>query len=127
MLRCPCLTSEDCELDQTCFGGQYPHGGYCWPADEGPPDFQCEEGGCGQSFFTNDGGSYCEHYALSGTARCMPEACDGITAQVCSEQGLICDASGTECMNECGWDDDCSDGWPVQMACGPSLTCEFQP
>lgn len=49
MLGCPCAESNQCGTDLQCFGGNFPLGGYCW-TDQGPPDFQCEQGRCGQSF-----------------------------------------------------------------------------
>lgn len=116
-LGCPCVESEDCGLDLTCFGGQYPHGGFCWPADQGPPDFHCAEGGCGQEFWGPDGGAYCEHYPPSGPARCMPQRCDDVPARACAEQDLICDINGPDCADECQSTDDCDVGWPTGTIC----------
>ena len=117
MLGCPCIESEDCGLDMTCFGGQFPQGGFCWPADDGPPSFQCEQGACGQEFWGPDGGSYCEHYPPSGQARCMPQRCEEIPAMACAEQGLICDSTGDACANECDSSADCDVGWPDDTVC----------
>lgn len=130
MEGCACVSSDECGADLVCFGGQYPNGGFCW-APEGPPDFQCDAGACGQSFRGSDGGSYCEHYTGAGSARCMPQRCDDIGAQTCAELGLICDeepddpADAQECAVECEVDDDCDEGWPAGMQCTPALTCAF--
>ena len=122
MLGCPCAESNQCGTDLQCFGGNFPSGGYCW-TDQGPPDFQCEQGRCGQSFPGPDGGAYCEHYALSGNARCMPQRCDNITAQQCAETNLICNIAGDACAVECEVDSDCSEGWPAGFSCTPALEC----
>lgn len=124
MLGCPCEESDECGLDMTCFGGQFPHGGYCWPADEGPPEFQCVQGSCGQEFWGPDGGAYCEHYPPSGPARCMPQRCQDLPARACAEQDLICAANGTDCADECHTSSDCQVGWPVDTICSDNV-CEI--
>ncbi len=123
MLGCPCLGSEECGVDLACFGGQYPNGGFCWPVDSGPPEFQCAEGGCGQEFWGPGGGAYCEHYPPSGPARCMPQRCQDIPARACAEQNLICASNGVDCANECENNADCSVGWPLGTICSNNA-CE---
>jgi hypothetical protein len=129
MLGCPCFLDDDCGQDLQCFGGDFPYGGACWPA-EGPPDFQCREGSCGQVVRDGqggavDGGSYCEHYPALGATQavCMPQRCDDIGAQACSGQGLVCGLA-SDCINECLDDDDCAlPGWPVDYVCGATDRC----
>ncbi len=117
MLGCPCNGATDCGLDMSCFGANFPQGGFCWPEPEGPPAFQCDEGACGQEFWGPDGGAYCEHYPMTGEARCMPQRCEDIPAIDCAEQDLICDAAGMACANECQSNADCTVGWPAGTLC----------
>jgi hypothetical protein len=132
MLGCSCTTDEACssggELLQ-CWGGDFPQGGFCWPAS-GPPDFQCAQGACGQVYGTGSG-SYCEHYPLSGNARCMPQDCQDIQAQECAGSNFICaptyDPMGDledNCANECQSNEDCSGDnlWPPEYVCSNN-TC----
>jgi hypothetical protein len=127
MLGCSCTTSNECSLGGElleCWGGDFPQGGFCWPAS-GPPDFQCRQGACGQSYGT-ESGSYCEHYPLSGEARCMPQDCQDIQAEECAGSNFICASSydpegelEDNCTNECEETADCSEAnlWPPEYIC----------
>lgn len=138
MRGCSCSLDEDCWSPQEtlyCYGGQFPGGGFCWPL-EGPPQFQCEEGACGQAY-GEGGGSYCEHYPEGGpNARCQPQWCADMQAELCTGEGVICtdgfdgspDDPATDCQNECELDEDCSPGlgWPPGYGCvinGNNGTC----
>ena len=111
MLGCSCNDDEDCGIDGLgCWGADFPHGGFCWPY-EGPPSFQCEQGGCGQSIrdedfaspAAEDGMGYCEHYSLTGEASCQPQRCGDIQAINCASWGLVCelDLGDDTCTVEC--------------------------
>jgi hypothetical protein len=126
MLGCSCTSSNECSLggELECWGGDFPQGGFCWPAS-GPPDFQCRQGACGQAYGTGSG-SYCEHYPSSGEARCMPQDCQDIQAEECAGSNFICtssyDPSGDledNCTNECLSAEDCSEAndWPPGYIC----------
>lgn len=135
MLGCSCNDDDDCGLDLSCWGGEFPNGGFCWP-DSGPPEFQCEQGACGQSIRdedfsapeAEDGAGYCEHYSNSGVASCQPERCNDLQAQICAGAGLVCKLAfgDAECTVECFSDADCQlPGWPVGMHCGALDRCTY--
>lgn len=125
LLGCPCNDNvNDCGLDLVCWGADFPNGGFCWPAG-GPPDFQCEQGACGQSIRDGqgdaiDGEGYCEHYTLSGEARCMPERCGSVQALQCAASNAVCGPTPDQfdCIPECAQDEDCEfSGWPDDYQC----------
>jgi hypothetical protein len=130
MLGCSCATGNDCTVGGElleCWGGDFPHGGFCWPAS-GPPDFQCRQGACGQVYGTGSA-SYCEHYPSSGDARCMPQDCQNIQAQECAGSKVICTSSydpegdlEDNCTTECEVSAHCSaeNLWPPGYVCSNS-------
>ncbi len=138
---CSCMIDDQCEGAEaglSCFGEDFGGGpGFCWSATgNGPnkkPAWQCAEGTCGMSAWYGNDSMYCEHYSISGQARCEPWfACNAILARVCAGENLICaeDAGGCTtddcCEVECQLDNHCSPafGWPAGFDCTPQLECE---
>ena len=147
-IGCTCNTVSQCDIAEpglNCFGEDFGGGpGFCYDAADGPPLWQCIEGTCGMTTYPNDA-MYCEHYSLSGQARCEPWfACNSMLAPVCAGQNLICGCfddppnvdgecddganSCTDsscCANECAESSDCSqqNGWPLGYTCSPQLEC----
>lgn len=135
MLGCSCDDNNDCGAD-LCWGMDFPNGGFCWPAS-GPPNWQCEQGACGQSIrdendptapVAQDGSGYCEHYSPAPKAHCQPQRCGDIQVQNCAESNAVCalTSGDFDCTPECLGSGDCQlAGWPAAMGCGPDQKCTF--
>jgi len=134
-IGCTCNTVSDCDLADpglNCFGEEFGGGpGFCYDAHDGPPPWQCAEGTCGMTTYPQDA-MYCEHYSLSGPARCEPWfACNSILARVCAGEDLICamnagSCTGEQCCGpECMVNSDCGqqNGWPAGFTCSPQEEC----
>lgn len=136
-IGCQCTTDQQCdgaEPGLICYGEEFGSGpGFCWDAGDGPPQWQCAEGICGMAAWYGDANMYCEHYSISGQARCEPwHSCNGILARVCAGEDLICEEFPGSCTTddccavECQQDSHCGEafGWPNNYECTPQLTCE---
>jgi CubicO group peptidase (beta-lactamase class C family) len=137
LVGCPCDTEDDCESAAfpglSCFGEDFGGGiGFCWDEQDGPPQWQCREGICGQAPWYGDDTMYCEHYPdPGGTAHCEPWLnCNPQLARICAAEGLICEQDAPAA---CATDDCCAQGCQVDDHCTPAFgwpdnyTCENTP